>query len=157
MSLVYPLDLGNGPFEKARYEMIRTKQLLCSMIVLTLASFVGLACGDDDNDAADLSGNPAGVGNFCKTDNDCETHECYIGPGGGYCTSACTHEGSTSECPVDTVCKPIQGGPARCLLVCGSESACDRLEGCREDYCPGGSSCVSVSETDLRGCEPDPG
>jgi hypothetical protein len=103
------------------------------------------ACGDDD----------AGVGNYCEVDEDCDTGECYVGPGGGYCTSPCSEEGSTDECPDDTICKPIQGGPARCLLVCGSESACDGGD-CSEEACPDGSGCVSVSGADLRACEPDP-
>ena len=109
-----------------------------------------LGCGDDDG-----SGNPAGVGNHCDDDEDCPTNECYIGPGGGYCTSPCEDEGDLSACPPDTVCKPIQGGARRCLLICGSESACD-FDDCALDHCPSGSSCVSVDSTDHRGCEPNP-
>ncbi|MGM0557877.1 MAG: hypothetical protein ACQEVA_15940 [Myxococcota bacterium] len=113
----------------------------CGLLVLS-------ACGDE--------GNPSEVGNACETDDDCETGNCYVGPGGGYCTTSCDSEGSTDQCPEDTVCKPIQGGPARCLLVCGSESACDDNGECGENECPSGSSCVDISDTDLRACEPDP-
>lgn len=115
-----------------------------------IAVLASPAC-EDDND-----GHPDGIGNYCEADDDCSTGECYLGPGGGYCTTECANEGSVDECPEDTVCKPIQGGARRCLLVCGSESACDTLEDCQDDYCPSGSSCVSVGDTDLRGCEPDP-
>ena len=118
-----------------------------------LLALVAPACGDDDDDDG---GNPSGVGNACARNEDCRTNECYLGPGGGYCTSVCNDEGSLSQCPEDTVCKPIQGGARRCLLVCGSTSACDGLA-CEDDFCPRGSSCVSVSNTDRKACEPDPG
>jgi hypothetical protein len=110
------------------------------------------ACGGDDN-AGPL--NPAGVGNHCAKNEDCATLNCYLGRAGGYCTSACASEGDTSQCPLDTVCKPIQGGPARCLLVCGSASTCGERT-CPDAFCPIGSSCVSVSGTSLRACEPEP-
>lgn len=97
-----------------------------------------------------------GVGNACDVDEDCETGTCYVGPGGGYCTTPCENEGSTSECPEDTVCKPIQGGPRRCLLICGSESACAG-GACEDDTCPNASTCVAISNTDVRACEPNPG
>ncbi|MDH5675600.1 MAG: hypothetical protein OEZ06_25985 [Myxococcales bacterium] len=113
------------------------------------------SCGDDDADAAGGRGNPAGVGNHCDHDDDCQTGECYIGPGGGYCTSPCASEGDVSDCPADTVCKPIQGGARRCLLICGSDSACD-FDDCAQDYCPSGSSCVGVDNTEHRACEPNP-
>ncbi|MFB6375785.1 MAG: hypothetical protein ABEN55_22340, partial [Bradymonadaceae bacterium] len=99
---------------------------------------------------------PSGVGNACESDEDCETGNCYQGPGGGYCTTECSGEGNRDECPVDTVCKPIQGGSARCLLVCGSTSACDDTGDCGDAECPSGSSCVTVSNTDRRACEPKP-
>ena len=115
---------------------------------LAIALLLPTACGDRTH--AD------GVGNTCEEDDDCETGDCYIGPDGGYCTAPCGGEGETADCPADTVCKPIQGGPARCLLVCGSESACDDRGGCDDDECPAGSGCVDVSDTDLRACEPNP-
>jgi hypothetical protein len=111
--------------------------------------FCFAACGDDDN--------PGGVGNACVADADCDTDECYIGPGGGYCTTECENEGSTSECPVDTVCKPIQGGARRCLLICGSATSCGGADDCAPAFCPGGSSCVSISNSQFSACEPDPG
>ncbi len=117
---------------------------------------LAVACGDDDDDDHQGHLNPEGIGNACDSDDDCDTDDCYLGPGGGYCTTECQDEGSTGQCPFDTVCKPIQGGPSRCLLVCGSESACDGIDRCSDDYCPDGSSCVSVDSTDLRACEPDP-
>lgn len=122
-------------------------------VILTLLFVVGplCACGDDDEGY----GNAAGVGNYCEQNADCQTSECYLGPGGGYCTSPCSEEGSVADCPLDTVCKPIQGGARRCLLVCGSESACD-YDDCQVDYCPDGSSCVDISNSPYKGCEPDP-
>ena len=75
---------------------------------------------------------------------------------GGYCTTECLDEGSESQCPLDTVCKPIQGGARRCLLICGSDSACD-FSDCGTNYCPSGSSCVSVDNTTHQACEPEPG
>ncbi len=130
--------------------VIRRPARLLACLALLL-----VACGDDDDDRQ-RGDQPDGVGNYCEADEDCETNECYIGPGGGYCTTECTAEGDESECPQDTVCKPIQGGARRCLLICGSASACDELEDCQDDYCPDSSSCVSVSNTDALACEPDP-
>lgn len=120
---------------------------------LTALSF---ACGDDDP-PPHATGNPAGVGSACAKNEDCPTNNCYLGPGGGYCTTTCSDEGSTSQCPIDTVCKPIQGGARRCLLICGSKTSCPREGDCPKEFCPGGSSCTSVSGTDAKACEPDPG
>ena len=117
---------------------------LCGVVIALLCA----ACGGD-------SSNPSGVGNHCEKNEDCKAGECYLGPGGGYCTTACMNEGSTSECPADTICKPIQGGARRCLLVCGSQSSCGDAT-CSADFCPSGSSCVSVGNTTARGCEPNP-
>jgi hypothetical protein len=111
---------------------------------------IALLCGGCGSDS-----NPSGVGNHCEKDADCKIGACYLGPGGGYCTTECMTEGSTSECPVDTICKPIQGGARRCLLVCGSESSCGEAT-CDADFCPSGSSCASVSNSTSRGCEPNP-
>ena len=119
-----------------------------------------LACGSDDPppNNAGARVNEAGVGNHCLKNEDCPTNNCYLGPGGGYCTTECADEGSTSQCPLDTVCKPIQGGARRCLLICGSNSTCDDFDaGCAEDFCPSGSSCTSISNTTERACEPNPG
>lgn len=121
-------------------------------LILLVAATLG-GCSDDP-DAG--SGNPAGVGNHCEGDADCATGECYVGPGGGYCTSACSEEGDTSECPVDTVCKPIQGGPRRCLLICGSQTSCGEIGDCDDVHCPQGSSCVSISGSSVQACEPSP-
>lgn len=127
---------------------------LVSACLITLLA----ACGSDDDNGASGTGNPAGVGNRCTKNEDCSTKECYLGPGGGYCTSPCSTEGETASCPLDTVCKPIQGGARRCLLVCGSGTSCGGDAGpCDADFCPRGSSCVSVSNTDKKACEPDPG
>ena len=128
---------------------MRTPWLLMLLVVI-------LGCGDDDDsNGATGTGNPDGVSNSCGEDADCETGECYIGRGGGYCTTVCMDEGSTEQCPLDTVCKPIQGGARRCLLVCGSDSACDFTD-CETDYCPSGSSCVSIDGTTHQACEPSP-
>jgi hypothetical protein len=123
-------------------------------------SIAAAACGGSgtttSTNGPPPGGNPSGVGNYCAKNDDCATKNCYLGPGGGYCTTTCSNEGSTNECPLDTVCKPIQGGARRCLLVCGSSSTCDQAT-CPKDFCPQGSSCVSVSNTSLKGCEPNPG
>jgi hypothetical protein len=114
-----------------------------------LALALSFGCGSDGD------GNPAGVGNRCLTNDDCATKVCYLGPGGGYCTSPCNNEGDTAACPPDTVCKPIQGGARRCLLICGSDSTCGKDE-CPRDFCPAGSGCVSVGNTSAKACEPNP-
>jgi hypothetical protein len=123
---------------------------------LTTIVWVSLvtSCGGD-NGTGPGTGNPAGIGNHCTKEEDCPTGQCYLGPGGGYCTSTCATEGDTAECPADTVCKPIQGGPRRCLLICGSSSTCGETS-CPMSFCPRGSSCVSVSNTSLKACERDP-
>lgn len=114
-------------------------------LFIVAAFSLGLSCGDGSD----------GVGNSCEEDDDCDTGTCYVGPGGGYCTAPCENEGSVDGCPEDTVCKPIQGGPARCLLVCGSDSACED-GACEDDECPSGSSCTDISDSDARACEPNP-
>ncbi|MFZ5896698.1 MAG: hypothetical protein ACOY0T_36920 [Myxococcota bacterium] len=128
--------------------------LFRSLILCLLPFALAAGCGGDDDQR---NGNPSGVGNHCARDSDCPTGTCYLGPGGGYCTSPCSDEGSVSQCPLDTICKPIQGGPARCLLICGSDTSCADATSCRTEYCPSGSSCVSVSNNTLKGCEPNPG
>jgi hypothetical protein len=139
-----------GADDRTRYDAVMNARLLC------LALSITVGCGNDDR-GGDPGGHPDGIGNRCDEDADCETHECYIGPGGGYCTTECSDEGSESQCPLDTVCKPIQGGARRCLLICGSETACDEiLDECFDEYCPSGSSCVSVGNTSRHACEPDP-
>jgi len=65
-------------------------------------------------------------------------------------------EGDSASCPVDTVCKPIQGGPRRCLLICGSDTSCGELADCGASFCPSGSSCVEVGDTVHQACEPEP-
>lgn len=120
-------------------------------------AIVVVACGDDDANNGSATGNAAGVGNYCVKNEDCPTNNCYLGPGGGYCTTTCADEGSVDQCPIDTVCKPIQGGARRCLLICGSKSTCDAPAGCDTNFCPSGSSCVSVSQTTNKACEPAPG
>jgi hypothetical protein len=125
------------------------------MVMATAFTLMAVACDDDDDGRG--TGHYLGIGNACAEDADCPTGTCYLGPGGGYCTSKCANEGSTAECPVDTVCKPIQGGDRRCLLICGSDHYCPEDAGCGVEWCPEGSSCVNVSETDLQACEPEPG
>ena len=121
------------------------------LLVLMSMVFPGVVtCGGDDG-----PDNGAGVGNRCSENDDCKTKNCYLGPGGGYCTTTCATEGSMSECPEDTVCKPIQGGARRCLLICGSDSSCGKDE-CDNNFCPRGSACVSVSNATVRACEPQP-
>ncbi len=128
-----------------------------ALLLGLLIPLAGVACGDDDDRDYDGSDHPDGIGNACTEDADCPTNECYLGPAGGYCTSECQDEGSTAQCPIDTVCKPIQGGARRCLLVCGTEHYCPEGTTCDSTWCPSGSSCVSVSDTDLMACEPEPG
>ena len=120
---------------------------------ITIAVFTLLivnACGDDE------PLHPEGIGNACTKNADCPTNNCYIGPAGGYCTATCQDEGNTAQCPVDTVCKPIQGGARRCLLVCGSKHYCPEGVQCEGEWCPAGSSCTDISNSTLKGCEPKP-
>ena len=128
------------------------RPFLSSLLPVFFGFGLAAACADDHGGS-----HADGIGNDCSHDDDCETGECYLGPGGGYCTTECSSEGSVDECPDDTVCKPIQGGARRCLLICGSESACEGHADCELEHCPDGSSCVSVSDTDHLACEPDPG
>ena len=121
-------------------------------LLLTLASALAGCEDDDDDDRL----NPSGVGNRCARDADCETGGCFVRDGFGYCTKACNREGDTTECPLDSVCKPIQGGERRCLLICGSDTACGLLDRCERESCPAGSSCVGVANTTELACEPKP-
>ena len=84
------------------------------------------------------------IGNSCDDDDDCSFGECFTDSDPGYCTALCETEGSTSECPEDTVCKNIQGGPSRCILSCTEDQAC-----------PSNSECNDVPSSDgEKGCEP---
>ena len=105
------------------------------MLTLTFATTLAIgaalaACAPSDTSAA------------CDEDADCESGECYTDSDPGYCTAECETEGSTEECPTDTVCKRIEGGPARCILICETD-----------DQCPENSDCNSVNG-DIDGCEP---
>ncbi len=93
-----------------------------------------MACDDDS----------AGVGNYCDFDGDCETGMCYTRVDPGYCTAPCDDEGSMRQCPPDTICKRIRGGPRRCLLLCEHDR-----------HCPPNSECNRVPDSDFRACEPD--
>lgn len=74
-----------------------------------------------------------GVGRArCAKDEDCTVGTCYTQSTPGYCAASYATEGSTSECPADTVCKRIVGGPAR----------------------PSNSDCNPIPDSALRGCEP---
>ena len=100
-----------------------------------LIPLAALACGG--------GGGPHDVAGACADDDDCAFGECYTASDPGYCTAECENEGSTSECPEDTVCKRIEGGDPRCLLVCEDDGDC-----------PDNSDCNPISESDLKGCEP---
>ena len=141
----------------ARRDLVATTLVATTLLGAALGLALVACGGSDDGVRVGGPANPSGVGNRCERDADCANGTCYLGPGGGYCTTPCSDEGSEAQCPLDTVCKPIQGGPRRCLLICGSASSCpDGREGCGDDFCPSGSSCVSVSETSARACEPEP-
>lgn len=102
-----------------------------SCFALLLVLLACAACGAHD------------VAASCGDDDECETGLCYTESEPGYCTAECGDEGSTDECPVDTVCKRIEGGPARCLLICEVN-----------EECPPNSDCNNVSDSDFRACEP---
>lgn len=146
--------MNRVPSASRRVGQRRASRALALALISGAFAALLASCGSDRD--RDRDAHADGVGNFCVEDADCPTGECYLGPGGGYCTSPCSEEGDTSECPLDTVCKPIQGGARRCLLICGSDSSCDEA-GCPVDFCPVGSSCVSVGGTSQKACEPDPG
>lgn len=95
------------------------------------ALLLSIGCGDDDTAAE------------CDSNDDCATGLCFTESTPGYCTTECTTEGSTEECPDDTVCKNIEGGPARCILVCETV-----------DDCPSNSDCNPVPGSSLTACEP---
>jgi hypothetical protein len=116
------------------------------VVVLALAQ----ACTDD----VQLAGS-SDVGARCERDTDCRTGLCYVTRAGGYCTAACEAEGDTAACPRSSVCKPIQGGFIRCLLICGTTAACEGTD-CPMDFCPTGSSCAPVANSMLKACEPSP-
>lgn len=144
-----PTNVHHGRME-SRIDNGWCARLGACVVLVVASAFAG--CDDDGDDRS----NPSGVGNRCASDEDCETGTCFIRGDFGYCTKPCTVEGDTSECPPDSICKPIQGGERRCLLICGSETACGPLERCDRDYCPEGSSCGSVASTSLLACEPTP-
>lgn len=103
-------------------------------VMLLLSSLMALAACRASED----------VGNACDDDDDCVFGECFTDSDPGYCTAECENEGSTSECPDDTVCKRIQGGPARCILICEDDGGC-----------PSNSECNDVPDSDgTQACEP---
>lgn len=106
-----------------------------SLASLTLALVLGVAaCGDD----------PPNVGATCTSTTGCdEDLTCNTTVPGGYCTTACTMVGETSECPDDSVCDSVTGGGTTCVKLCGSSSDC------RSDQ-----DCNGVSGTNKKACKP---
>src|SRR5687767_14470346 len=91
-------------------------------IVSCMVVFVAAACRPASED----------VGNACDDDDDCSFGECFTDSDPGYCTALCETEGSVSECPENTVCKNIQGGPSRCILSCTEDQACPSNSECND-------------------------
>lgn len=106
-----------------------------SLASLTLALVFGVAaCGDD----------PPNVGATCTSATGCDDElTCNTTVPGGYCTTACTMVGETSECPDDSVCDSVTGGGTTCVKLCGSSSDC------RADQ-----DCNGVSGTNKKACKP---
>jgi hypothetical protein len=68
---------------------------------------------------------PPNVGSTCTATAGCDQGlTCDIAVPGGYCTKACTTQGSTSECPEGSVCDQFGGNGLSCARVCGLQSDC---------------------------------
>lgn len=107
---------------------------LCAVLALALAVVLPAAC----------SGTPPNVGSSCSAAGGCDTGlSCDNSVDGGYCTTGCITPGSTSECPEQSVCDSIGGGPKECLRLCTGQADC------RADL-----QCNGVTGSALKACRP---
>lgn len=86
---------------------------------------------------------PGRVGDACEVGADCATARCSVATHGGYCTALCWDEGSTWQCPSESVCKRIKGFAHQCLRVCR-----------RRTDCQAEARCTAVAWSTLWACVP---
>src|SRR5690606_9290712 len=75
-----PVDRSPGRAYRGRTMPTRVRTFVTGLLA---ALAVGLACNGGGPQ------HPEGIGNYCEADDQCATNLCYLGPGGGYCTSPC--------------------------------------------------------------------
>ncbi|MBX3159169.1 MAG: hypothetical protein KF773_24585 [Deltaproteobacteria bacterium] len=96
--------------------------------------------------AAACGGDPPNVGGSCTATDGCDDDlTCNTTVPGGYCTTACTTPGSTSECPEDSVCDSVAGNLVSCVKICTTSADC------RADL-----DCNGVSGNNIKACKPKP-
>lgn len=91
-------------------------------------------------------GNDTTVGERCGVNRPVcdESLSCSSSVAGGYCTTACSSAGSTSQCPDGSVCDDAPPLGLSCLRIC------DELADCGRDDV----TCTGVSNSDLKACKP---
>lgn len=95
---------------------------------------------------AACSSDPPNVGATCTASDGCDEElTCDTTVPGGYCTTACSTSGSTSECPEASVCDTVAGAALECVKICKSS------DDCRSDQ-----DCNGVSSSNLKACKPKP-
>jgi len=102
---------------------------------LCLATAVGPAA---------CSGTPPNVGATCTASEGCDPGlQCDATADGGYCTTGCSTQGSTSECPDQSVCDSFAGGPKECFRICTVQADC------RADQ-----ECNGLTGSTIKACKP---
>jgi len=98
-------------------------------LVPVLASFAGVACGDDDDDGT--AAEALGVGASCDSNGDCLNYpeqgivqECLTQFKGGYCgLEGCI---DNSDCPGGSACVTHDDLKNYCFLICTDKAQCNR-------------------------------
>ena len=90
--------------------------------------------------------NDTSVGETCGVNRPVcdESLSCSSSVPGGYCTTACSSPGSTSQCPEGSVCDDAPRLGLSCLRIC------DELADCGRDDV----TCSAVTDSDLKACKP---
>jgi hypothetical protein len=105
-----------------------------AMRTLTLLVMILASCSDD----------PPNVGGACTATDGCdEALTCDTAVPGGYCTTACTTSGSTTQCPDGAVCDAVGGAALTCVKVCQTQTDC------RADQ-----DCNGTSGSNIKACKP---
>jgi hypothetical protein len=91
------------------------------------------------------SSTPPNVGAVCAADaGGCDNGlHCDTTADGGYCTTGCSTQGSTSECPEQAICDSFAGGPMECFRICTVQSDC------RADQ-----ECNGLTGSSIKACKP---
>jgi len=88
------------------------------------------------------------IGLPCEKRDDCAPSQDCFPAVGGFCSKGCVTEGSTQECPQDTVCTFLGGTSLGCSPYCAVDSDCRVNYECWEVANTGGKkACRPIGAT----------